>query len=368
MNRLLALLAISATGCGGCNKKKPEEAPMPRPPAPAAPAGSGSAATPPKLTGEDVSKRFEQCWGFFNDGKWDDFKTCYADDAVATVPGAPIPDMAGVAAIVENAKQFKTTFPDLHGEPQLELISGHTIVGVTLLTGTMTGDLKGPIAMPATKNKIGLYLVQVVDLDDRSRASHEAEFYDLATMMGQMKPDPKHPVRPVIDKLPTPKEVVIAKDDDKEKANLATVNKLMEAFSAHDAKGFGELLADDVKWIGQPAPKDLDKKGAIANAQALWKGFSDVKLTADKQWAAGDYVATLGMFDATNDGDVPEMHIPKTGKKVHVPFLSLARLDGAKVKVHALHDQALALEMQLGLTPPPPAPAPSAPPAPAPAK
>jgi ketosteroid isomerase-like protein len=353
MKSLLALFAISAAGCGGCNKKKPEEALMPRT-APAAPAGSGSgaaAAPAPKLTADDLSKHFEHCWGSFNDGKWDDFKSCYADDAVATVPGSPIQDMAGAAAIVGNAKQFKTTFPDMHGEPQLELVTGHTIVGVTLLTGTMTGELKP--AMPATNNKIGIYFAQVIDLDDRGRGTHEADFYDLATLLGQMKPDPKRPVRAAIDKPAMPKEVVIAKDDDKEKANLAAVKKMMDAFSAHDAKAYGELLADDVQWSEQAAPKDLDKKTTIAHAQAFWKGFSDAKLTADKQWAAGDYVATLGTLDATNDGDVPEMHNQKKGKKVHVPFLALARLEGGKVKAHWLYDQAIALEMQLGLTSPP---------------
>jgi predicted ester cyclase len=377
MKSVLALLAISAAGCGGgCNKKKPEEDLMPAPPAPAATtgSGSGSAAAPPKLTAEDVAKRFDQCWRFFNDSKWDDFKTCYADGAVASLPGAPIPDMNGAAAIVDNAKQLKATFPDMHGEPWLELVSDHTLIGVTLLTGTMTGDFKGPIAMPATKNKIGLLVGQVIELDGGARAIHEADFYDLQTLLGQMKPDPKRPVRPIIDdRLPMPKEVLVTKDVKEEKANLATATMMMNAFSAHDAKIFGELLADDVRWIAQSEPKDLDKKGAVANAQALWKGFSDVRMTADKQWAAGDYVATVGAFDATNDGDVPEMHLKKTGKKVHIPFLAITRLEGGKIKALWLNDQALAMETQLGLTTPAPAPPPtpaapgSAAPAPAPA-
>jgi ketosteroid isomerase-like protein len=367
MKSVLACVAISvlAGGCGGgCNKKKPEEAPMPKPAAPA-PAGSGSAAAPKPITADDLSKRFEQCWTFFNNAKWDDFKACYADNATFDVPGSPLPPITGNAGILDNAKKFAATFPDMRGEPQLELISGHTVVGISLLTGTMTGDLTAPMAIPATKNKVGLLLGQVVTLDDQARATSESEFYDLATLLGQIKPDPKHPVRAVADKA-LPKEIVIATDSEQEKANLATTQKIMEAFSAHDAKAFGEFLADDVTWSEAANAKDTGRKETIVNAQAFWKGFSDAKLKADKQWAAQNYVATVGELDATNDGDLPAMGIKKTGKAIRVPFLAIAKLDGGKVKRFWLFDQSIAFATQLGLMPPPAAPPVPAPPAPAP--
>jgi ketosteroid isomerase-like protein len=361
MKRVLVLVAISSLAVG-CKKKKPEENPMPAP-APGSgsetgsatgSAGSGSAA-PKALTGDDLSKRFEQCWSYFNDSKWDDFKSCYAADATYEMPGSPMPNVTGNQAIVDSVKQWKTTFPDVKGDTQLELINGHTIVAVTLITGTMEGALKTPMGeLPPTKNKIGLYTTQVLDLTDAGggQATHEAEYVDLATMMGQMKPDPKMPVRPVMDKLPMAKEVVIAKDDDKEKANLEVVKKLEDAFNGHKLKELGDVLADDAKWSEQPAPADWDKKTTLANAPQLWKGFSDLKLVVDKTWAAGDYVATVGAIEGTNDGDVAMMHIKKTGKKIHLPFLSIIKVENGKVKANWIFDQALGLAQQLGLTPP----------------
>jgi ketosteroid isomerase-like protein len=349
MNRFIVLVAIAAAAAG-CRRKKPEEALMPPSGEPtvvgsgsagsgsagSGSAGSGSAAAK-SISGEDLSKRFEQCWGYFNDAQWDDFKGCYAADAVYELPGGPFSPVTGQAAIVDQRKPFKTTFPDLVGENQLELISGHTIIGITLVRGTMQGPMKTPMGeLPPTKNKIGLYTSQVIDVNDAGQASHEWEIFHLGTMQGQMKPDPKTPVRPVADKLAMPKEVVVAKDDDKEKANLAVVKKLNAAVSAHDAKGIGELLADDAVWSTQAAPKDRDKKAVLEHLQDLWKGISDLKVTEDKEWAAGDYVATVGALDGTNDGDLPALHIKKTGKRVHVPFLSIAKLDGGKVKTYSV--------------------------------
>jgi ketosteroid isomerase-like protein len=316
--------------------------------------GSGSAAATKPMTADDMSKRFEQCWGFFNDAKWDDFTGCYANDASYEMPGGPGPGLVGAKAIVEDVKMFKTTFPDLKGENQLELINGHTIVAVTLVTGTMTGDMKTPMGdLPATKNKIGLFTTQVMDVNDQGQATHEAEYVDMATMMGQMKPDPKHAVRAVMDKLPMAKEVVIAKDDQKEKDNLATTQKVMDAFSKHDAKAFGALLADDVTWSEQFMPKDTNKKETIANAEGFWKAFPDVKLTADKQYPAGDYVATVGTLEGTNTGDDAAMHLKKTGKSVKLPYLMIQKLDGGKVKASWLFDQSMEFAKQLGMMPPP---------------
>ena len=172
MNKLTVVVAISALACG-CRKKKPEEAPMPPPSEPTAAgsgsgsAGSGSAASAKPPTGDEMSKRFEQCWSYFNDAKWEDFKSCYAADAVYEMPGGPFPPINGNGPIVDNLKPYKVTFPDETGATQLELVSGHTIVAVTLLHGTMQAAMKTPMGdIPATKNAIGLYTTQVVEVND----------------------------------------------------------------------------------------------------------------------------------------------------------------------------------------------------------
>lgn len=378
MNKLMLLAVAAAMLAAGCKKKKPEEGPMPTGSGQAmggsgtmgsamgsagagsaGSAGSGSADTKP-MSGEDLAKRFQDCWGFFNDAKWDDFKSCYASDAVHEMPGGPMPPTTGADAIVAEAKGFKDAMPDLKGDAQLILVDGHTIVGVALIHGTMTGTMKTPMGdLPATKNKVGLYTSQVIDGNDKGEATHEWEFVDLATMMGQMKPDPKHPVRAAADKLAMPLETVIAKDDDAEKANKDVATKVMDAFNKHDAKAMGDLLADKVVWSEQANPKDwTSKKEVETNAQGFWKAFSDAKLSSDKQYAAGAYVATTGTLTGTNDGDMPAMHLKKTGKSVNVPYLMIMKIDGGKVTNAWLFDQGLAFATQLGLMP---AQAPAAP-------
>ena len=382
MNRMIMLAVLAASvAAAGCKKKAPEEGPMPTGSGQAmgsggamgsamgsAGAGSGmagsagsagSAADTKPLTADDISKHFEECWGYFNDAKWDDFTKCYASDAVDEMPGGPMPPVTGNTAIVDALKGYKEAMPDLKGEQALEIIDGHTVVGVTLMTGTMTGSMKTAMGeMPPTKNKVGLFTAQVVDVNDTGEATHEWDFMDLQTMMGQMKPNPKMPVRPVVDKLPMAKEVVVAKDDDAEKANKDVAGKVMDAFNKHDAKAFGDLLADDAVWSEQPDPKDTDKKQTLKMAAEFWKAFGDVKLSSDKQYAGGNYVAVVGTLTGTNNGDMPSMHLKKTGKSVTVPFLMIFQVDGGKVKHAWLFDQALAFASQLGLMP---AQAPAAP-------
>jgi predicted ester cyclase len=370
MKKMMMLAALLALAGAGCKKKRAEEgtggptsgsstamgssgdmgsAHM------AGSGGSAAMAPPAKpITPEEFAKRDTECWGFFNDGKWDDFKTCYTADGVSEQPGGMMPAAQGNDAIVAGVKPFKDAFPDMKGEEVLQLVSGHNIVDVVFISGTNTGPMKTPMGeMPPTKAKVGLVGALVLEADDTGKVKHQWDFFDMGELMGQMKPDAKMPSRPAMDKAPMAKETVISKDDDKEKANIEVTKKVAEAFSKHDAKAFGDLLADDVKWSETGAPKDSDKKQTIANAQMFWKAFSDAKITPNQQWAAGDYVATVGMLEATNDGDMPMMKLKKTGKKVAVPHLMVMKIDNGKVKAAWLFEQSMAFPMQLGLMPPP---------------
>jgi predicted ester cyclase len=195
-------------------------------------------------------------------------------------------------------------------------------------------------------------------VNDKGEATHEWEFVDFATMLGQLNPMKEHPVRAAMDKLPMPKEVVISKGDDKEKANLAAFDKGLEAWNKHDAKAFGDILTDDALWSSQDQPKDLTKKAdVVAFHVGFWKAFSDMKITPSTKIAAGDYVAFVGNLEGTNDGAMPAMGIKaKTGKHVQGAFLAILKFDGGKLKATWVFQQGMALPMQLGLMPAPGAP------------
>ena len=350
---LAALVMTTSSGCfTGCNHKKAEEAIEPPPSMPV----TGSATEPPKpLTAAELTARYDECLGFWNENDWDKLKTCWAADASGDAPGSGTPPSVGTQAIVDATKDFKAGFPDMKGEPQLELVHGHDLVVVSLLTGTHTGPFSGPAGeVTAMNQKIGFLSGQVQDLDDQGNVKHDHEYYDSATMLGQLAPMKDHPVRPPQDKLAMPKEVVIAKNDAAEQANVATANEVVDAFNKHYAKALGAALTDDVVWSEQQNPKDWTKAEAVADAESGWKAFSDLKMVPTAMWAAGSYVVTVATIDGTNDGAMPEAGLKHATKKhVSLPYLAVQKIDGGKVKATWVFAQGMAMAVQLGLAPAP---------------
>ncbi len=363
MNKLaLAALVLSTTsGCfNGCNKKKEAEAIEPPPMTPVAP--ETGFAKP--VIGEDIAKRFDQCWDAWNQAAWDKFKDCYTPDASlvdlssgAVAPGTGI-EKGTDQIIAGNQKELKTGFPDMIGQNQLLLVHGHDLEAVTLISGTHTGPFAGVTAM---NQKLGILMGQVMAVDDQGRATKEAAYFDSGTIMGQLAPAKDHPSRPPQDKLAMPKEVVVAKDDAAEQANVAAVKAMIDAFDKHDAKAMGRVLADDAVWSEQENPKDWTKAEALADAQSGWKSFSDMKMTADSIWGAGDYVVVQATMTGTNDAPAPEMGIKTaTKKQVTLPFLEVDQLDGGKIKHAWVIANSMIVPIELGLAPMPAMPAGSA--------
>ena len=344
----LLALVLSSSGCfNGCNKKKAQEGLEPPPPIEAT---KGSAADngiePAKpLTGEELGKRFDTCWANWAAADWDKFQTCWTTDATLEAPGVGDPAKVGAKAIVDASKELKTSFPDMTADNQLELVHGHELVAVTLLAGTHTGPLAGVTAM---NQKVGFLLAQSVTFDDQGHIKRELQYFDAATLIGQLSPMKDHPVRPVQSKLALPSEIVIAKDDATEKANVEVVTKLVDAYNKHDSKAIAALLADDSTWSELQNPKDWTKAESLADAASGWKAFSDLKMTPSTIWGAGPYVVTATTFDGTNDGLLPGLQAP-TKKKVSLPYLVIQKLDAGKIKSTWVYAQGFAALAQLGL-------------------
>jgi predicted ester cyclase len=321
LSLLLALAGVSsAMGCKhkpAATKSAPGSAASGSGSA-AAMAGSGSAgsAQPAAITTADFEADFLGCWDALDEAKWDAYKHCYADTATYEMPGTAI-TARGPDAIVARARALKAEFPDLKGQVQLALVNGHHLAAFTLITGTNTGPLQTPNgAKPATNKKVGFYTSQLLELNDQGQVTKEREYVDVATPMGQLQPDPHHPVRPVEDKLALPASGAEAKDDAKEQANVETAEKLVAAFNAHDAKAFAALLDDHVVWTENTAGKDTNKAETVKASALRWKS---AKETVAQQWGAGDFVVTSGTMDGAN---------------TPVPFLELDEIENGKV-MHA---------------------------------
>lgn len=365
----MRILLVALVVVAGCGKKKdaPEMMAVPGTSGAMGPEaemgsamrGSGSAmpampidaaapiAATPK-TPDELAKRYAECWSFYNASRWDDYKTCYAAGAIFELPGLGSPQLDIEASIAETTRQ-RADFPDDRGELELVLVSDQTIVGIARVTGTSSGASK---TVPAGKH-VGVYLAQAVKYDAAGQVTRDTAYFDAATMMAQVGVS-KIAARPVADKA-RPKVVVLSAAGVTETNNAAAIGNLVEAVNKHDPKAIAELVADDAVWSEQALDKDLDKKGLAAHLAALWKGFSNWKLDVRTTTTAGDYVASQGTLEGTNDGDYAAMQIKKTGKNIAVPYLAIYKLDNGKVKAAWVFWQRAAITAQLGLDQPPPA-------------
>jgi predicted ester cyclase len=353
--KTFAMMFAAAALVSACKKKETPPATPPTAGSAVAMAGSGSAmagsaaATKP-ITGDALVQRSHDCWAAWSSAKWDDLTACYEPNAVWERPGSKLGAVNGAPAIVELQKSYRAAFPDETAASQLVLVNGSHLASVVLVSGKQTGALKLPAhELPATNAKFGLYETQLVQFDDAGKIAHEWDFEDMSTLLGQLKPSKDHPVRQAVDKLAMPEQVVVAKNDMRESANLTAFKQLADAFNKHDLKSITSMLADNVVWSDQAMPKDETKKELETELPQLWKAFSDLKLEVTDSWAAGDYVVATETFDGTNDGELPAAHVKKTGKKVSLPFVAIDKLENGHVTAAWVFFDRAALESQLGM-------------------
>jgi len=338
--RRLAVLGLLGGGIVALSAACSEPAPPPPPPAPAV-----------KTTAERVA-RYQDCWKYFNDKAWDQFQTCYTDNAVSESVDSMPASASGRAAIIEASKAGATSFPDRRGELRLVLANGERILGVAMWTATNTGELPpGPDGkpVPATGKTIGFPIAHSGEWNATGDAVvHDASYVDEGTVMAQLGLSPM-PARPVEKATGAPATVVIAKKDATEKANLATAQAMLDAINKHDVKAIEGNLAEDYRAIIIATPADQNKKEALASTKEFFGGFPDEKLTPTATWAAGDYVVVEGTFEGTNTGDMPTMKMKKTGNKVSSRFVEIFKMSGGKITEDWLFYNGAAMERQLAV-------------------
>jgi len=333
---LLLTIVAATLAFAACS----EPAPPPPPPA------------PPVKTADERVQLYRGCWDQFNNKDWDRFQNCYADNAVSEAVDANPSATTGRAAIIERGKLESTAFPDRRGELRIVLLNGDRMAGLALYTATNTGPLPpGPDgkAMPPTNKAIGMYVAHTIELDPTgANAVREATYVDEGTMMAQLGLNPA-PARKAEKATGAPAQIVIAKDDDKERANVEIVRRSFAALNAHDIKTFAETLGPNYKAMEIGLPKDNDRNAALASLKELFSGFPDVRITPVTMWTAGDYVVVTGTFEGTNLGNLPSMGVKKTGKKVSAHFFELFRLENGFCVEDWLFYNGAAFAAQLGI-------------------
>jgi len=335
-SRVFLIVAVGVIAHSACSN------PPPPPPPPA----------PVVKTAEQRVQLYQACWDQFNNKQWDQFQNCYAENAVSENVDSNPPSTTGRAAIIERAKTEGGSFPDRRGELRVVLLNGERVAGVALYTATNTGAMPpGPDgkAMPATNKTVGMLVGHTIELDPTGAyAVREATYVDEGTLMAQLGVSPA-PARKAEKATGAPAKVVIAKNDDKERANVEVVRKSFAALNAHDVKGVLETLAPNYMSMDIAMPKDSDKTASAASLKEMFTGFPDVKITPVTMWAAGDYVVVTGTFEGTNLGNLPSMGLKKTGKKVSAHFFELFKIENGLCTEDWLFYNGAAMASQLGV-------------------
>jgi ketosteroid isomerase-like protein len=319
-------------------------------------------AAPDKaLDAQERVTRYEQCWSHFNQQNWTAFKSCYADNATsqllgygkATVdimyPGDGRESVTGPDAIAGSVAQFATEYPDTRGVPQLILSNGERIASIYFLSGTASGPTSNPHhrdngkERPPSKRPFGVLLGHAVEMDGAMRVTAEVGFVDTMTLLSQL--GVRQPSAPALKGGDATPVIVIATDNETESKNVEVVSKQLTAWNAHALHDVESYLADDLVFRGasfgwsefphpgrgRTAPKD-HKAAGVDSLKALWRGFTDAKVTAHSVWGAGDYVVVRGTLSGTNDGLFRPMNLENSGRKIFAPFMEIDRLESGKVK------------------------------------
>jgi len=340
-------IALAGSACKG-DKDKAKNKPKP---VAKTTENAGQKAPPKDLTSEERVAFFQSCWGHFNAKDKAKFSQCYTEDTVQVQMDGGEEPLEGRAAVMEKlAAPYWAAFPDGHGTPQLTLVSGNRIISVDLFQGTNTGELMG---MPPSGKKVGYHMLHDFTGSGPGPMAKGDSYLDAATLMGQVGASPA-PHRAAVEEVGEP-IVVIAQDDDKERANLELAKKTNEAFNAHDTKALMGMYADDAVFRDMTMPADMNgSKEMLKGLQGFYKAFPDLKGEYTEMIAAGDYVAMFSVMTGTNKGAMPGMGLKKaTGKSISLHGAEVIRIADGKVAEHWMFANGMAMAIQLGLTPDP---------------
>ncbi len=340
-----ACLALSMMSCKKDDKAKGEEPP---PQAKVTePVAKPVKEEPKQLTGADYAKKMQEGWAAFNSGDMDAFAAHYADDATFEIVDSGQPIAQGRDAVLAAIGGFRTAFPDIHAEQALFLVSGNKVVTVDLMTGTNKGELMG---MPATDKPIGLLIAHQFELNAEGQVQKEVATFDMGTLMGQLGVN-KMPHRALMTATGKNAEPIVATDDDKEQANLASVETADAMVNERKMDEFFGFIADDVVMSDQSMPADIVGLPAVKGMfEGYMKAFSDMKMAPQWSMAAGDYVVRVGLMAGTNDGAMPMMGLKKaTNKPVKMTMLEVMHIADGKLTQNWSFANSMAMAMQLGL-------------------
>jgi steroid delta-isomerase-like uncharacterized protein len=279
----------------------------------------------------------------------------YADDAVLERPG--MPDVKGRAAIEKSAAKTFAAFKDaklVHG--RIWEKDGSTAVIESVFTGTNTGAAPEMGIPKATNRAVGVVGASWVEVDDAGLIKEERRFRDQPTLMGQLFPDPKNPVRAVVTTPPNGTgDYKAAKQGDPkdavQKRNMGIENHGAAFLSHRDVAGVLKGIAADTLYVDYTGPTDVKGTKAFrAMLEDYVTVFPDLKSTVIGGFGDGDYAIVLQEYAGTQKGALGPFKPTNKRMDIHQLEIDLYK-DGRQVNGWTFGNSAEMLG-QLGLMKP----------------
>jgi ketosteroid isomerase-like protein len=367
---LIGSLLVSAVLLAACDESssgsQPAAAPSAAPSAKASASAAAEAPKPPEGP-KDHAARAKALAEAFTAHDAKRFAALYAENAVIKTCGQP--DLTGRAAIEKDTEHMFAVFEDV------KLVAGriwakdkHTAVLEWVDTGTNTGDAPEMGLPKATNKPVGVVGASWLEVGDDGFITAEHVYVDTPTMIGQLKPDPKNPVRAVVTAPPNGTSLLDAQATPGVSGNVEILSKWATTFSAGKIDEALKVFGKDVVMDDYSSPAAIKGEKPIKDMWTMYvKALPDLKPTLARSFATGDYVVGEWEYQGINKG--PMGPIKATNKPIDLHEVEVDQLkDGKVINVWAWGNSAEMLG-QMGLLPPPgpAAPAPSAKPAPAPA-
>jgi steroid delta-isomerase-like uncharacterized protein len=322
---LVFLAGLCLAACGGSTVASvPPGGALDPPPPPKPEAPAPAAAKPaPKPLAEVQKKTIAAVEDALNTHNAKKLAEIYAPDAVT---GGPTPEgwkeVKAREAMEKSHTELFAGFPDFKLTTTRVFQKGDVVVHEWHASGTQKGDFRGTKASNKSMNLRG---ASVYVIGDDGLIKSEHNYFDhmtVRTQIGAGQGKARNAPAPT-----APAEWVLAKPEDEK--NVAIAQKYYDAFGKNE-KDFLGLLDDKFVQTYWADPEDQSGKEAAKKAfQEVSKAVPDLKSSAQRIFAAGDYVIAELTVGGTQKGQLGPLKASNRPFAIH--SLDILQLKDGKV-------------------------------------
>jgi steroid delta-isomerase-like uncharacterized protein len=268
------------------------------------------------------------------------FAALFAEDGVIKTPGEP--DIKGHDAIEKDAEKTFAAFKDCkltHG--RIWAKDKHTAVYEWIFTGTNTADAPEMGIPKATNKPVGIMGATWAEIGDDGLIKESHRYRDIPTLMGQLAPDPRNPVRAVVTApdgteergdgplLGSGEEIAKAVEKE-EKKNIELENKLTGLLNEHKVDDALKLTAENILFVDYTRGADVKGKKAFKDMLGMYfTAFPDMRGKIRSGFGDRDYAVMEFEYMGTQKGAFGP--IKATNKPVHLHQLEVDLITDSKV-------------------------------------